>query len=208
MLGRHYGVAVACLVLTGLTALVVIGARFAFFLLPFAWTGEPARLAGLLQVEPASTLADVGAGDGGLAVEMARLVGARGLVYATEISEERRRDIQRRVSQVEAGNVRIIEAHIDATNLPDNCCEGAYLRAVLHHVSDLPAFARQIQRAMRPGGRVAVIDFGPGTLWFHGANHGIEPEAVMSAFRRAGFSLACQIDNWGGGTYLLLFVRD
>jgi hypothetical protein len=52
---------------------------------------------------------------------------------------------------------------------------------------------------------VAVIDFAPGSLWFHGGDHGVKAQAVVDAFERAGFSLAKRIDDWGGGMFLLLF---
>ena len=47
---------------------------------------------------------------------------------------------------------------------------------------------------MRPGGRVAVIDFAPGTLWFHGADHGVRPDDVVRAFQAAGLRLRERVD--------------
>jgi hypothetical protein len=52
--------------------------RFGFFAAPFSWTGEPHRLAAALGVAAGTTVADVGAGDGAMALAMARLVGERG----------------------------------------------------------------------------------------------------------------------------------
>ena len=63
----------------------IVAWRFAFFIVPFSWTGEAARLAELLRVRPGATVADIGAGNGSMAVEMARLVGRDGVVYATEL---------------------------------------------------------------------------------------------------------------------------
>ena len=49
-----------------------------------------------------------------------------------------------------------------------------------------PALAADVARALRPQGRVAVIDFAPGMLWFHAADHGVRPNAVVGAFQAAG----------------------
>ena len=81
------------------------------------------------------------------------------------------------------------------------------MRAVFHHIEDPTALAASVAAAVRPGGRVAIIDFPPGALWFHGADHGVTPEAVTTAFEGAGLSLAQRIDDWGGGMFLLAFDR-
>ena len=82
-----------------LVALVVgaIAWRFAFFVAPFAWTGEPARLARVLGIQTGMQIADIGAGSGALAVAMVSFVGSKGHVYATEVVPERRAAIERRV---------------------------------------------------------------------------------------------------------------
>ena len=70
-------------------ALVAGGAvtwRFAFFILPLAWTGEPEQLARALGLQHGMVVADIGAGSGALATAMAAQVGETGRVYATELS--------------------------------------------------------------------------------------------------------------------------
>jgi methylase of polypeptide subunit release factors len=101
-------VLIASLVLAGSVG-AVIAWRFAFFLLPFAWTGESARLAELLHLRPGATVADIGTGDGAMAIEMARVVGRDGVVYATELSAEQREAIARRVAEANLLQVRVVE---------------------------------------------------------------------------------------------------
>ena len=181
--------------------------RFAFFVVPYTWTREPSQLGDVLSLRTGDRVADIGAGNGALAVAMARVVGPSGIVYATEISPERREDIARRSAQAGTSHLLLVEAAADRTNLPEACCQAIYMRAVFHHIPDQPAFARAVSTAVRPGGKVAIIDFAPGTLWFHGDDHGVTPQAVVEAFQRAGLSLARHIDDWGGGMFLLLFER-
>jgi SAM-dependent methyltransferase len=192
-------------------ALVAGGAvawRFAFYILPFGWTGEPERLARALDLRHGSVVADLGAGSGALAAAMAAQVGEQGRVYATELSAERRAAIERRVRRGGISNLQVVTAGETETGLPDRCCDGVYLRAVLHHVGNREAFADSLARTVRPGGRLAIIDFAPGTLWFHGADHGVPAETVIEAMRPAGFRLRERDDNWGGGMFLLVFQRD
>jgi ubiquinone/menaquinone biosynthesis C-methylase UbiE len=198
----------ALLVLAVVIAAAVIGWRFAIFVLPLSWTGEAERLAEVLQVAPGQTLADVGAGDGALAVDMAARVGAAGTIYATELSAERRQVIAARVARAGITNVRVVEAAADATRLPDDCCDAVYLRTVFHHIEDKTAFARALTKAVRAGGRLAIVDFAPGALWFLGSDHGVPSATVIDAFSQAGLRLVQHSTGWGGGTYLLVFERS
>jgi ubiquinone/menaquinone biosynthesis C-methylase UbiE len=196
----------------GMLSVVAVGGgvvawRFAFFVAPFAWTAEPSRLRQVLGVRPGDHLAEIGAGDGSMAVDMARALGSTGVLYATEISPARRDDITRRSARAGTSHLRVVEAAPASTNLPDGCCDAVYMRAVFHHIEDPAALAASVAVALRPGGRVAIMDFPPGALWFHGANHGVTPEAVTTAFERAGLSLSQRIDAWGGGMFLLAFDR-
>jgi len=196
------GVAVVAL------AVGTIAWRFAFFFLPFAFTGEPERLARVLTLRPGMHVADIGAGSGALALAMMPFVGSTGEIYATELAADERAAIERRVRDASIDNVRVIAAAESETRLPDRCCDAVYMRAVFHHIADQPAFAASVARAVRPGGRVAVIDFAPGTLWFHGADHGVRPDAVLTAFQAAGLRLRDRIDDWGGGMFLLVFEKN
>jgi arsenite methyltransferase len=196
--------------LVGLVVLVGVGAlvwRFGYFAAPFAWTGEPARLATALGLEPGMRVADVGAGSGELAVAMAGIVGPDGGVYATELAEAARTEIARRVSSAGAVNVRVVTAETHASGLAPASCDALYLRTVFHHVVDRPRFAAELARAVRPGGRIAIIDFAPGTLWFHGADHGIAPAEVEAAFAAAGWHVRERVDAWGGGLFLRVFEQ-
>ena len=182
--------------------------RFAFFYAPFAWTKEPARLGEALGLRPGMRIADIGAGSGALALEMASLVGGNGLVYATELDPERRAAIARRLQSAAARHVVVVAGDEHATRLPDACCDAIYMRAVFHHVHDRPAFALSVAQALRPEGRVAVIDFAPGTLWFHGRDHGVDRDAIVRAFVAAGLRVRERADDWGGGMFLVVFEPD
>ena len=181
--------------------------KFGYFAAPFAWTEEPQRLAAALGVSAGMTIADIGAGDGAMAVVLAGVVGEDGVVFATELADTRRQDIAERATSSGAGNLRVVAAGARDPGLPESCCHGVYLRTVFHHIEEPEAFAAALGRTVRPGGRVAVIDFAPGTLWFHGADHGVRQADVVAAFDGAGWRVRQRDDAWGGGMFLLVFER-
>ncbi len=196
--------------LLGASAMVLAGAgllawRFAFFVAPFRWTGEPARLAKVLKIEAGMRVADIGAGTGALALALAEGLGPSCEILATELSPARLDALSRLNAGPGGRPLTVVAATATDTGLPDDCCDAVYMRAMLHHVSEPEQFAAAVRRAVRSGGRVAVIDFPPGGLPFHGADHGITPERVVGAFTSSGLTLRERIDDWGGGMFLLLF---
>ncbi len=175
---------------------------------------EVARLFPLLEVAPGDTVADVGAGGGRLTLPAARWVGSGGSVYASEIEAEKRLKIRAAVSEAGLENVAVVEARMDRTNLPDLCCDAIFLSKVYHHLTEPEAFARDLHRSVKPGGRVAVIDFA--SRWFlprpkgvpaSREGHGVKQDAVVEEMTAAGFQLVSRTDDWPGRNYCLVFER-
>jgi len=115
-------------------------------------------LAGLLEIQPGDTAADIGAGSGWLSIEIARLVGETGQVFATELSPQRRGDIQEAVAAAGLDNVTVVEAGERETNLAPACCDAIFMRRVYHHVGDTAALNASIRDSLKPGGRFVVIE--------------------------------------------------
>ena len=91
------------------------------------------RLAGLLQVEPGMTVAEIGAGAGRATTFMANQVGSAGKVFSTEIDESRLEDIRRSAAEVGVQNVAALSGSARETNLPAECCDAIFMVKVYHH---------------------------------------------------------------------------
>jgi ubiquinone/menaquinone biosynthesis C-methylase UbiE len=179
-------------------------------------TDEYERLAAWLDVQPGTRLADLGAGDGTFAVALARRLGSSGHVYATELDDERLADIRQAAAEAGLSNVTVIEGLGSRTNLPEACCDALFSRVVYHHLTDPAAINADIFRALRPGGRLLIIDFEPGGImnWIgrpettdrHGG-HGTPKETVVREVTAAGFQLVRGPESWRGRTYAVLFIR-
>ena len=122
---------------------------------------EVPRLAELLEVKAGSTVADVGAGFGAWMAEFARLVGPSGRVYATDVGAPQLAALRGWVTKENFTNVTVIEGAADNANLPPGCCDAILIRDVYHHLTQPASVVRSLAAALKPGGRLALIDFPP-----------------------------------------------
>jgi len=203
-----------------LVVLVAVTLPSATSLLHAQTAEEAQRLFAVLGLKPGMTVGEIGAGRGEMTVEMAKRLGQNGHVYSTEIDASRLADVREAVSREQLVNVTVIEAGDRATNLPDACCDAVFLRDVYHHLTNPDEIGRSLFAALKPGGRLAVIDFEPrpGTSAPEGAptnrgGHGVRPDTIVEEITAAGFSLADTIPVWLDDTqrnrrmFLTLFTK-
>lgn len=167
-----------------------------------------------LDLPAAPTVADIGAGPGTYALALARRLGPDSRVLATEIEPAKVARISRQAVARNLDNVRAIQAAATSTGLPDACCDAIFLRGVYHHLTDPAPVLADVYRALRPGGRLLVIDFPP-TLWLKPwtpknlpadrTGHGIVPETVTQEAGAAGLVPAGRVDDWPGGPFQDLY---
>lgn len=176
---------------------------------------EAARLATELGIRPGMTVAEIGAGSGAMAVEVARLVGAGGgQVIATELGDRRLSAIRDAARHAKLANVVVIAAGEHETNLPADCCDAIYMQRVYHHLTDPAGVIASVRRALRPGGRLGVIDFEPGpigNLWTppgvpDRGGHGVPTGTLVREMRSFGFTLRNDFIAWPDAEYLAVFT--
>jgi len=92
---------------------------------------KSAQLATVLGVREGSRVADVGAGKGQIALELARLVGPTGHVFATEIDGKRRQQIRSAAAGAGLQNLSVVEASEVRTGLEPSCCDAILMRLCL-----------------------------------------------------------------------------
>ena len=125
------------------------------------------RLAGLrvdevvaaLKLQPGNVIADLGAGSGPFVVPFARAVGAKGKVYAVEIDRGFFPFIERRAKEAGVANVQTVAGAFTDPMLPAADVDVAVMHDVVHHIEDRPAYFRNLARYLKPGARIAVIDY-------------------------------------------------
>ena len=155
---------------------------------------DAGKLIEVLEIRPGSTVADVGAGGGALVPALSLHLGSAGRLYATDINAERVSDIKKRAASASLQNVTVLEGAAAQTNLPDACCDAIFMRLVYHHFGDPAAMNMSLLRSLKPGGRLAVLDFVPTSKVSappgkrgEGDSHGVMPATVIEELKAAGF---------------------
>jgi predicted methyltransferase len=176
------------------------------------------KLADVLELKPGMIVADVGAGGGAMTVVLGRLLGT-GQVFSTDVSAQNLETIRDYAAREGLTNVTVIEGAAASTNLPAACCDAIFLRHVYHHITGVEPFNNSLHASLKPGGRLAIIDFVartgsqvPDGVPASREGHGIPPSVVIAEGSASGLMYVKTIDNWPPGdkdpaAFLVLFRK-
>ena len=175
---------------------------------------EIKRLAELMGWKSGTVVADIGAGDGAYTFAAAERVGAAGKVYATEIDAKKLTELRDEAARKKLGNVVVVESKEAETNLPAGCCDAIFLRRVYHHLTKPAEFDASLVRSLKPGGRLAIIDF-PARAGLdpvegvpsNRGGHGIPQKIVIEELTAAGLQVEKTVNDWPNNDYCVLFVK-
>jgi predicted methyltransferase len=181
---------------------------------------ETGRLFERLDLKPGMTVAEIGGGSGSMTVEMARRLGPEGKVYSSELSDKSREDIRKAAQQAQLANVIVLESSQATANLPEGCCDAIFMRNVYHHFTQPADMDRSLVAALKPGGRIGVIDFEPSAgskvpdgVPSNRGGHGIHPATVIDELSSAGMTSAGpqiawpEVDRKAGSEQFLVLFR-
>jgi SAM-dependent methyltransferase len=151
-----------------------------------AWQ-RPDLVLAVLELGPKMTIADIGAGTGYFAVRLARAV-PDGQVIATDIEPDMIRYMTQRAEREHLPNLRAVLTPPDDPQLAVGTIDRILVVDVWHHLGDRAAYARALARALRPGGKLAVVDFTLESKHGPPAKHRLAPDAILADLRAAGLT--------------------
>ena len=111
-------------------------------------------------LRPGDAVADIGAGTGLFTHLFAEQVGPKGTVYAVDIAPAFVKYIAEQAKQ--RGHERVVKTVLntpDSAELPPGSIDVAFLCDTYHHFERPEKMLASIHRALRPGGRLVIIDF-------------------------------------------------
>jgi len=160
-----------------------------------------------LGIAEGSVVADIGAGGGWFTVRLARRVGTSGTVFAEDIQRQMLEATTRRVAREGLRNVRGVLGTAEDPRLPAGALDAALIVDTYHEFDDPEALLRNIAKALRPQGRVGIVDFkndglGPGPALEDRA----DPDVIVRDAERAGLVLVSR-ETFLPYQFMLVFSR-
>ena len=152
-----------------------------------AWQ-KPQGVVEKLSIAPGSRVADLGAGGGYFTWHLAKAVGSRGTVYAVDIEEKSINLIFTEMVARRTPNVRPVRAEPQDPRLPEPV-DLVFSCDTYHLMNDRVAYFRSLASALRPGGRVAILDFHPRRFVPNVFGHRVRKEQVRREMEDAGYQL-------------------
>jgi ubiquinone/menaquinone biosynthesis C-methylase UbiE len=155
-------------------------------------------------------VADVGAGTGLYTRLFAKAVGADGQVFAVDIAPKFLEHIQKTSCAAGLKNVTPVLCNADSVDLSPNALDVAFICDTYHHFEFPEKTMLSLHRALKPGGRVIVIDFHrvPGTSTDWVLNHvRAGQDVVEKEIASCGFKKTDEVKGLLKENYLIVFTK-
>lgn len=163
------------------------------------------------EIQLGMRVADIGAGTGLYTRMFSGAVGDKGWVYAVDINARFLEHIQARAAQEKQTNITTVLCPQDSVSLPPESIDLAFICDVYHHFEFPKSTLASLNRALKPGGSIILIDFirieGVSSDWT--LDHVRAGEEVFHReLEDAGFRFDAKLDVPGlKENYCLRFVK-
>jgi ubiquinone/menaquinone biosynthesis C-methylase UbiE len=160
----------------------------------------------LADLRPGEHVVDLGSGSGMDSFIAGHKVGPGGQVTGIDMTEAQLTKADRLRKEGTFGSVRFRQAFINATGLPDQCCDAITSNGVINLSPDKGAVFQEAARLLRPGGRLALADIVTNvqlpdtvtcnaTLWAACIGGAMQRDAFVEAIEQAGFTVTTMKPN-------------
>jgi ubiquinone/menaquinone biosynthesis C-methylase UbiE len=163
-----------------------------------------------VKLKPSDVVADIGAGTGLFTRLLAAQCGTEGRVIAVDIAQRFLDHIEVTCRDQNLRNVETLLCKDDSTELPEGTVDVAFICDTYHHFEFPQKTMTSLLKALKPGGRVVVVDFrrieGESTDWtmshVRAGQEVFEAEIVSAGFKKTG-----EIKNLLKENYMVIFER-
>lgn len=151
---------------------------------------KPHEVIGALALKPDAVVADIGSGTGYFAVRLANML-PKGRVYGVDVEPDMVKYLAERAKREKLGNLTAIAGAPGDARLPEKV-DLILMVDVYHHVGNRTAYFRKLRESLKPGGRIAIIDFTMDSKVGPPRAARIAPDRVIAEMKGAGYAVASQ----------------
>ena len=149
---------------------------------------RPDEVVAALQLKPGMTVVDLGAGSGIFTRRFAKAVGPTGRALGLDVDPDAVASLRKDAASLALGNYEARQVAADDPGLPPGSADVIFLSNTYHHLEDRVAYAAKLRAALRPGGRLVIVDFPPDaemrrSMPGHPDRAQVEKEMTAAGFR-------------------------
>jgi predicted methyltransferase len=148
---------------------------------------KPHEVISALKLSPNATVADIGAGTGYFAMRFAHML-PQGRVYGIDLEPDMVKYLGERAKKENLANLSAVMGAPDDARIPAPA-DLVILVDVYHHIDNRAEYFRKLHASLKPGGRVAIIDFRLDAPTGPPRNARIAPARVKTEMQSAGYTL-------------------
>jgi ubiquinone/menaquinone biosynthesis C-methylase UbiE len=167
---------------------------------------QPNKVVAALNLKPGDTVADLGSGGGYFTFRLAQAVMPNGKVYAIDVDRDMIALVAERARKEAPSIVETVVAKPNDPALPSTV-DLVFTSNTYHHIDDRVVYFTNLRKYLRPGGRVAVIDFDR-RAWIEGLlRHYTPSEFIQREMEQAGYVLQKNNDFLDRQSFLIFAVK-
>ena len=157
---------------------------------------KPELIMDELHIAEGDEVADIGAGSGWFTIRLAKRVGPNGTVYSQDLQREMVTSIRRRVEREKLSQVRVVQGQDNSLEIPEKVRAILVVDVVPEVLSgDRVAFLRNLATALKPNGRIGIVNYKPGESGPGPAPHlRVDRESVERNAESAGLRVLSRTD--------------
>lgn len=158
----------------------------------------PSRVIDAPGLKAGMAVADIGAGTGYFSMRLARV--SPGLaVYSVDIEPKMVEHLTHRAAGEKLGNVTAVLAGPSSPNLPKPV-DAVLIVDTYHHIGNRPAYFRELKESLKPGDRIAIVDFRKDAPEGPPVEFRFTAEQIEAEMKQAGYTLDATTSCLGSTT--------
>jgi arsenite methyltransferase len=169
---------------------------------------QPQKVVGALGIQPGAIVADIGSGGGYFTFRLATAAGPTGRVYAVDVDPDMIDLIAKTAKEKAVANIEPILAKPNDPLLPNTGVDLIFTSNTYHHIDNRVAYFANLRQHLRPGGKVAIVDFDR-RAWLEGLlRHYTPSEFIKREMDQAGFALQQELDFLDRQSFLIFVPKQ
>jgi arsenite methyltransferase len=162
-----------------------------------------------LALQKGQKVADIGAGGGYFSLRFAETVGKDGRLFAVDTNPKFLEFIKNNAREKGLDNVETVLTTESNPNLAEKSIDLIFMRNVCHHLSNRVEYFKGLNGALKPRGRIAIIEYKSGRRFsFHRKfGHYVPEKVIIEEMKDAGYRLDKGLDFLPEQSFLIFSLN-